>query len=157
MMAGAIVALVAPLEGWSSLQQVRTWSARTLRSFEHHGQRVETAAKALAEAPLGTVTAPSVLRPLMEPIGPDDAPCTTTFRPEDDCEALLAPFAATAAGPSVPVESLPHVRPPIVVAMHRTHPARAVRPAVVPPPPDAEEDEPPSETASNDIPFGLAR
>ncbi len=127
LVTGAVVAVFARGEGPATLHDLREWSARTLRSLEHHPElrpQTETGAAAprLAQA-----------SPVTRPAPTSEAPCSVNPGPDDPCADLLAPFltreTASLDVPTYPVESLPRAKPPVVARRHRGRPAPAPAPA----------------------------
>ncbi len=117
--AGAVLAIAARGEGRATLHDLREWSAQALRSLERRPDHRPRS------------SAPSRLAP------PGDPPCSADTTAEGPCAELLAPFRearptlgspTTPAVRTVPVESLPVARAPVV---HRRHARPA--PALLPP------------------------
>jgi hypothetical protein len=148
---GVIVAMVARGESAATLHDLREWSARTLRSLEHHPRSTTTNA--------GPVDAPTAQASVV--VRPKEAPCPVDPGPADPCAQLLAPFRASGAGPvspavaslevpTVPVESLPHVKP-VVIARRHPRPAR-VAPAPQPVPAEDDSDDADADSADEKTP-----
>jgi hypothetical protein len=120
LVVGAVSAVIVRGEGPATLHDLREWSARTLRSLEHRSERrphteLGVPAETVASAPALTRSS-----------HPDDAPCPVDPGPEDPCAELLAPFLKPSPAsdvPTVAIESLPRVKPPVVARRH--HPAHA--------------------------------
>jgi hypothetical protein len=139
LVTGAIAAVVARGEGPATLQDLREWSARTLRSLEHRSDyRPQT--QASAQAPL-LALAPTLVRPSRG----GGAPCPVNPGPDDPCAELLAPFLAKASdAPAIPtfsIESLPRVKPQVVARRHHAHPAPAAVAQARPADGDADDDD----------------
>jgi hypothetical protein len=152
---GALGAVFARGDATQTLHDMRVWSARALRSLER------TAPPAPAK------TKPSSATPSPKPVAlAIDAPCPMTPGPGDPCAELLAPFLdpPKAPVPTVSVDALPRVRPP-VIARHHHHvaptaaPAASVADAPQAPPSEDEDDATPQspkpyDTASPDLSTG---
>jgi hypothetical protein len=131
LVAGAIVAVVARGEGPATLRDLREWSARTLRSLEHHSERRPQSETSALAPVLAVEQAPAPGRPART----SDAPCPVNPGPEDPCAELLAPFLTKTTAaldvPTFPVETLPRVKPVVAARRHHARPAPvAVAPRV---------------------------
>jgi hypothetical protein len=136
LLAGLVVAVVARGEAPATLHDLREWSARALRSLEHHPDR-RPHSEASAMEPV-VAQAPAVARPSAA----HEAPCPIDPGPGDPCAELLAPFMTKATAaldvPVFPVESLPRVKPPAIARRHHSRPAPA---SLAPPAPADGDDE----------------
>lgn len=155
---GALGAVFARGEAAQTLHDLRVWSARALRSLE----RTSSPPPAKARPSTATTSA----RPVALSI---EAPCPVNPGPADPCAALLAPFLDPPKPPvpTVSVEALPRVKPPVVARHHRHMVAPAAAPAASvadgpQEPPDGDEQDvtapqpspKPYETASPELPAG---
>ncbi len=147
---GALGAVFARGDGSQTLHDLRVWSARALRSLEHS-----------ASPP--AKSQPSTAKPAQKPVAlVIDAPCPMTPGPGDPCADLLAPFLDPPKPPvpTVSVDSLPRVRPPVIARRHHhvapaAAPASSVADRSQEPPADDEQDDLPTSqvtTAENDPP-----
>jgi hypothetical protein len=147
----AFGALGAMLARGETLHDLRVWSARALRSLERTAP--PPPAKAL----------PSTATPAPKPLAlVIDAPCPMTPGPGDPCADLLAPFLDPPRPPvpTVSVDALPRVRPPVIARRHHhlapaPAPAASVADGPQGPPADDEQDDLPTSqvtTAENDPP-----
>jgi len=142
---GALGAVLARGESSQTLHDLRAWSARALRSLER------TAPPPPAKARPSTAT--HAAKPVALVI---EAPCPMNPGPGDPCADLLAPFLDPPKPPvpTVSVEALPRVRPPVMARHHRhvvSAPAPAASVADDPQEPPAD-DEQQVTTAENDPP-----
>jgi hypothetical protein len=127
---GAVGAVFARGEAPQTFHDLRVWSARALRSLER-------------TTPPPAKVQPSTTAPSAKPVAiAVDAPCPMDPGPGDPCAELLAPFVdpPKSAVPTVSIEALPRVKPP-VIARHHRHFAPAPAPSPVASAP-AEEPEP---------------
>jgi hypothetical protein len=111
---GALGAIYARGDALETLHDLRVWSARALRSLER-------------TAPPPARTPPSTATKSAKPVALSiDVPCPVDPGAGDPCADLLAPFRDPPKPPvpTVSVEALPRVRPP-VLARHHHHPAAA--------------------------------
>jgi hypothetical protein len=149
---GVLGAIFARGDASETLHDLRVWSARALRSLER-------------TTPPPAKTQPSSATPPAKPVALSvEAPCPMTPAPGDPCAELLAPFLDPPKPPvpTVSVEALPRVRPPVIARRHHhVAPAAAAPPAASvaedpqEPPGRDETDDPPSSqvtTAENDPP-----
>lgn len=149
---GAVGAVFARGEAAQTLHDIRAWSAKALRSLER------------TAPPPAPKVQPSTAAPSAKPLSlAVDAPCPMNPGPGDPCADLLAPFVdpPKAAVPTVSIDALPRVKPP-VIARHHRHVAPAAAPAPAPaatagddmadPPSDDEEPTSQVTTAENDPP-----
>lgn len=154
---GAMGAVFARGDAAQTLRGLRVWSAKALRSLER-------------TAPPPAKVQPSTAAPSAKPMAMAiEAPCPMNPGPGDPCAELLAPFVdpPRPSVPTVSIDALPRVKPPVVVARHRRHvtpaaaaPASSVADAPQDPPADDDSDvDPaqapppgPSETATPDTP-----
>jgi hypothetical protein len=143
---GALSAIVARGEAADTLHDLRVWSARALRSLE-------------STAPPPAKTRPSTVTASAKPVAmATDAPCPVDPGPGDPCDAeLLAPFLDPPKPlvPTVSIDSLPRVRPPVIARRHRhVAPAPAATAADDSQDLPSDDDEPTSQvaTADNDPP-----
>jgi hypothetical protein len=152
LLAGLAVAVVARGEVPATLHDLREWSARALRSLEHHPDRPRPHSEGSAMDPV-VAQAPAVARPSAT----HEAPCPIDPGPGDPCAELLAPFQSKATAsldvPIFPVESLPRVKPHVIARRHHTRAPAALAP---PTPADADEDDakatmPPAPPKSDDV------
>jgi hypothetical protein len=152
---GALGAIFARGDATQTLHDLRVWSARALRSLER------TSATPAKARPSTTTTSAKPVALVIE------KPCPMNPGPGDPCADLLAPFLdpPKPAVPTVSVDALPRVKPP-VIARHHHHaaptaaPAASVADAPQEPPTDDEQDvatphpqsPKPYDTASPDLP-----
>jgi hypothetical protein len=132
---GAMGAAFARGGAAATLHELRAWSARALRSLER-------------TAPPPARAHPSTGAPSVKPIAMADAPCPVDPGPGDPCDAeLLAPFADPPRPPvpTVSVDALPRVKPPVAIARRHHHvtppPAPAATVADAPPADDDDDDD----------------
>lgn len=147
---GAVGAVFARGEATQTLHDLRVWSARALRSLER-------------TAPPPTKAKPSTAAPSAKPVAlATDVPCPMNPGPGDPCVELLAPFLEPpkAPVPTVSIDALPRVKPPVIARHHRhVAPAAAPAPAATaaddtqePLPTDDDESTSQVTTAENDPP-----
>ncbi|HEX8794609.1 MAG TPA: hypothetical protein VF765_26870 [Polyangiaceae bacterium] len=118
---GALGAVFARGEATQTLHDLRVWSARALRSLER-------------TTPPPSKVQPSSAAPSAKPVAlATDAPCPMNPGPGDPCAELLAPFVDPPKPPvpTVSIEALPRVKPP-VIARHHRHVSPAAAPAPAP-------------------------
>lgn len=112
---GAMGAVAATGETGHTLRTARAWGGSALRSLEHK--------------PAATPSPPHAERGVTSPaLTASSKPCPMDLSDDDPCAALLAPFAGAAGSesvavdvPTVPVEDLPRVKPPLAAAPRRAH------------------------------------
>jgi hypothetical protein len=115
---GALGAVWATGETGHTLRTARAWGGSALRSLEH-----KAAPPAPSQAP------PHAANVRTSPVlTASSKPCPMDPSGDDPCAALLAPFAGAAGSepgavdvPTVPVEDLPRVKPPLAAAPAHGH------------------------------------
>ncbi len=119
---GALGAVWATGETGHTLRTARAWGGSALRSLEH-----KPASTAPAPPHASSVAAPPAM---LE----SSKPCPMEPSADDPCAALLAPFASRDGSeassivvPTVPVEDLPRVKPPLAAAGPHVRAAAATR------------------------------
>jgi hypothetical protein len=142
---GVLGAIFARGDAPQTLNDLRAWSARALRSLERG-------------APPPAKSQPSTAKPAPKPVAlVIDAPCPMTPGPGDPCADLLAPFLDPPKPPvpTVSVDALPRVRPPVI---SRRHHHGAPAPAAAPAATVADSpEEPPSDDEQDDVPTSQVR
>jgi hypothetical protein len=152
---GALGAIFAHGDAAGTLHDLRVWSARALRSLER-----TTPPPSKARPSTATTSAKPVALVI-------DVPCSMNPGPGDPCADLIAPFRDQPKPPvpTVSVEALPRVKPPVIARRHHhaaptAAPAASVADDPQEPPADDEEDvaaprpqaPKPYDTASPDAP-----